>query len=193
MLAWFENKKRKKQLETLFEVHYPQLYRLAYAWTQDESCALDLVQETLLKAMEKSDQITEFDQANRWLCKIMHHLFYDKCRHENKWQHGDVDEIDEHFHEASVETLYIHHQTISTIHDAIGALPVQQKEVITLVDVEGYTYQKTADILGVPIGTVMSRLARAREKVRKLIHRADKQRLERSTNNVINMDRYYEK
>ncbi len=186
MLSWIQKNRQKKQMETLLEIHYPQLYRIAYAWTQEEQCALDLVQETMVKALEKSDQLNAINQSDRWLTKIMHNLFYDLCRHHKKWQQEDIASFDDIAHEKSVETLYIQHQTIGNIHDAIGALPISQKEVIALIDIEGYSYQEAAEILDIPIGTIMSRLHRAREKVRRLMHHCEKQTSKSQTdNNVI--------
>ncbi len=81
----------------------------------------------------------------------------------------DVAEVGEQLKTESIESLYIRKQTIQNIHDAIGNLPIDQREVIVLVDLQGYSYQEVAGITEVPVGTVMSRLSRAREKLKKLV------------------------
>ncbi len=77
---WIKLKTNQVKLNAVLESHYANLYRIAYAWSQDESLAQDLVQDTMLKSLQKADQLTCFENVDRWLCKIMHNLFYDNCR-----------------------------------------------------------------------------------------------------------------
>lgn len=166
---WITLKTNQVKLNAVLESHYANLYRIAYAWSQDESLAQDLVQDTMLKSLQKADQLACFDNVDRWLCKIMHNLFYDNCRQNARWHQVDVAEVGEQLKTESIESLYIRKQTIQNIHDAIGNLPIDQREVIVLVDLQGYSYQEVAEITEVPVGTVMSRLSRAREKLKKLV------------------------
>lgn len=167
--SWIKRKANQIKLDAVLESHYDDLYRIAFAWAQDGNLAQDLVQETMLKALLKADQINSFEHIDRWLCKIMHHLFYDHCRYDNRWQSVQVEDADSYFQTESVETLYLKKQTIKSIHDAIGCLPIDQREVLILVDLQGYSYIEVADIVAVPVGTIMSRLSRARSKLRSLI------------------------
>lgn len=166
---WVKLKTNQVKLNAVLESNYANLYRIAYAWSQDESLAQDLVQETMLKSLQKADQVESFENVDRWLCKIMHNLFYDNCRQSARWQQVNVDDCDEQLRTESIETLYIHKQTIRNIHAAIGSLPIDQREVIVLVDLQGYSYQEVAEIAEVPVGTVMSRLSRGRAKLKKLV------------------------
>lgn len=166
---WVKLKTNQVKLNAVLESNYANLYRIAYAWSQDESLAQDLVQDTMLKSLQKADQVESFENVDRWLCKIMHNLFYDNCRQSARWQQVNVDDCDEQLRTESIETLYIHKQTIRNIHAAIGSLPIDQREVIVLVDLQGYSYQEVAEIAEVPVGTVMSRLSRGRAKLKKLI------------------------
>jgi len=165
---WITKPSKQKQLKAVLESHYSNLYKLALAWTQEQNKAQDLVQETMLRALEKADQIESFEKIDRWLCKIMHYRFYDKCRHQQRWHMVEIDEA-EQTTTHSVEQLYIQKQTIHSVHQAIGSLPLDQREVITLIDIQGYSYQEVAGITEAPIGTIMSRLSRAREKMKHLL------------------------
>ncbi|MDX1796277.1 MAG: RNA polymerase sigma factor [Hydrogenovibrio sp.] len=171
MRNWVKLKSNQVKLNAVLESHYANLYRIAYAWCQEETLAQDLVQDTMVKALQRADQIVSFENIDRWLCKIMHNLFYDNCRHKARWQQLTVEEIDldEQPHSESIEALYIKKQTINNIHHAIGTLPFDQREVIILVDLQGYTYQEVAEVMEVPVGTVMSRLSRARQKLKKQV------------------------
>jgi len=182
---WVKLKTNQVKLNAVLESHYANLYRIAYAWSQDESLAQDLVQETMLKSLQKADQITSFENIDRWLCKIMHNLFYDNCRQNARWQPVNVDDCDEQLRTESIETLYIQKQTIRNIHAAIGSLPINQREVIVLVDLQGYSYQEVAEIAEVPVGTVMSRLSRGREKLKKLV--TSEKYIPNYANNVVDL------
>jgi len=169
MIEWMQKQANQKKLNAVLESQYGQLYRIAYAWCQSDALAQDLVQDTMLKALQNAEKISSFENVDHWLCKMMHNLFYDNCRYNARWQQGDMDEVDAQLQSDSVETLYIKKQGIDNIHDAIGVLPLDQREVIVLVDLQGFSYQETANTIGVPVGTVMSRLSRARDKLKKLI------------------------
>lgn len=167
--SWIKQKSNHAKLHAVLESHYATLYRIAFAWCQDASLAQDLVQDTMVKSLQKAETITCFENIDRWLCKVMHNLFYDNCRHNSRWQQLDVEDFSEELHSESVETLYIKKQAIQNIHDAIGCLPVDQREIIILVDLQGYSYQEVAEVMEIPVGTVMSRLSRARDKLKKLV------------------------
>lgn len=170
---WIKRKANQIKLDAVLESHYDDLYRIAFAWAQDVNLAQDLVQETMLKALQKAHQISSFEHVDRWLCKIMHNLFYDHCRHDTRWQAVQVEDVDSYVQTESVETLYLKKQTIQSVHDAIGCLPVDQREVLVLVDLQGYSYAEVAEVIEVPVGTIMSRLSRARSKLRSLISSED--------------------
>lgn len=149
--------------------NYTNLYRLAYSWAQQKPLAQDLVQETMLKAIEKHYQLKQLDEMTPWLCKIMHNLYMDKLRYDHKWLFVEEAEIDSQLSSPSSEEAFIEEQTHSKIHQAIGQLNAGQREIITLVDLQGLSYQQTSEILDVPVGTVMSRLSRARNQLKELL------------------------
>lgn len=149
--------------------NYTNLYRLAYSWAQQKPLAQDLVQETMLKAIEKNYQLKQLDDMTPWLCKIMHNLYMDKLRYDHKWLFVEETEIDNQLASPSSEDSCIEEQTHSKIHQAISQLSAGQREIITLVDLQGLSYQQTSEILDVPIGTIMSRLSRARNQLKQLL------------------------
>ncbi|BBP44423.1 RNA polymerase sigma factor [Thiosulfativibrio zosterae] len=152
-------------------MQYAKLYRLALAWSQQQSLAQDLVQEAMLKAIEKQHQLQNLQDLEPWLCKILHNLYIDRLRYNQQWQFTDTEDIDHFDFAKSCEDNCITQQTEFTVHQAIGCLPFEQREVVTLVDLQGFSYQETASVLEVPVGTVMSRLSRARSKLKSLLER----------------------
>jgi RNA polymerase sigma-70 factor, ECF subfamily len=137
------------------------LFRVALAWSGDRMCADDLVQETLETALDKVHQLRDPDRLYAWMYSIMH----------NGWRHCMVQrrrrpdcELDEYLliSESDPEQDNERESVVFQVRRAIARLPDGQRAVLTLVDLEGFTYQEVADILDIPIGTVMSRLSRAR-------------------------------
>lgn len=165
--------------------NYPNLYRLAYSWAQQKPLAQDLVQETMLKAIEKHYQLKQLDDMTPWLCKIMHNLYMDKLRYDHKWLFVEETEIDHQIASPSSEERFIEEQTHSKIHQAIAQLNAGQREIITLVDLQGLNYQQTSEILDVPIGTIMSRLSRARNQLKHLLK---EEQPDSGANNVVYLE-----
>ena len=145
----------------------PRLYRLAYAWCHDASLADDLAQDTLAKALTRVDQLRDMAALEGWLFAILNNGWRDHLRGRREFL--NVDELDEVVlaHDDSPEHLYARRQATMRVRDAIGALPLAQRQVITLVDIEECSYAQVAQVLGVPVGTVMSRLSRARQALKK--------------------------
>lgn len=179
-----KRKANQNKLNAILESNYANLYRIAYAWCQDEHIAKDLVQDTMLKALQKAEQITSFENLDRWLCKIMHNIFYDNCRKNARYKQIKLEELNEsNCATESVETIYIKKQSIKTIHDAIGILPVKKREIIILIDLQGYSYKEVSEVINIPVGTVMSRLSRARDKLKNIV--TSERILTFHTNNII--------
>ncbi len=153
----FFNKQRhiKNKIEQL----RPRLYRLALAWCHKPELADDLVQETMLKALNKYQQLKKDASIDSWMFSILNNCLRDHYRKEK-----DTDNID--------DMVFIDHVTpvthmenkniVDSVRSAIATLPLGQKQVVTLVDLEEFSYAQVAEKLNIPIGTVMSRLCRAR-------------------------------
>ncbi|HEB98304.1 MAG TPA: RNA polymerase sigma factor [Thiotrichales bacterium] len=139
------------------------LYRMAYSWCHNPALADDLVQETLAKALKNSSQLRDPKTLRAWLYRILSNCWRDHFRRLRETV--DVDEVIL----AERETPEHHHDRaliVDRVRGAISRLPMGQRQVITLVDLEGCSYIEVAEILDIPIGTVMSRLSRARQALK---------------------------
>lgn len=152
----------RRRLEAL----RPRLHRLAYAWCHDAVLADDLVQDTLAKALVRSDQLRDEQALESWLFSILNNCWRDHLRARREFV--DVAELDETIlsEAPGPEQNYASSQTTQRVRQAIANLPLGQRQVITLVDIEECTYAQVALILDVPVGTVMSRLSRARQALK---------------------------
>lgn len=144
----------------------PRLYRLAYSWCHDAALADDLAQEALIKALARSDQLRDVQALESWLFSILNNCWRDHLRARREFV--DVDDLDDAIFDESPsqEQRYASRQTIQRVRLAIAGLPLGQRQVVTLVDIEECSYAQVARILDVPVGTVMSRLSRARQALK---------------------------
>lgn len=155
------------------------LYRLAYSWCHDAALADDLVQETILLALDRAQQLREPERLKGWLCAILANRLRDHFRRVRG--HEDIDEIDEAVlaHGETPEAARESVQLAERVRAEVARLPLGQRQVLTLVDLEECSYAEVAGILQVPIGTVMSRLCRARAQLRRTLLDAAPQSRER--------------
>jgi RNA polymerase sigma-70 factor (ECF subfamily) len=140
------------------------LYRLAYSWCHNPALADDLVQDAMVKALKNARQLKNPAAIKGWLSKILANCWYDHLRSTRETV--DLDNLP--YEEAS-STGDVHEQQdiVSRVRAMIATLPVGQRQVITLVDLAGFSYIEIANILDIPVGTVMSRISRARNALRK--------------------------
>ena len=150
---------RSREAQRDLEQARQRLYRVAYAWCHNPALADDLVQETLTKALQKSAQLRDPKARDAWLFTIMANCFRDHFRRQRDMD--DVDDMDIP-HDDTPELESSRTQIIGLVRRAIERLPEGQRQVVTLIDLEGFSYLEVAQILDIPIGTVMSRLCRAR-------------------------------
>ena len=142
--------------------HIGALRRYARLLTGDATRADDLVQDTLERACVKWSLWQPGSALGSWLLTLMHNLYLNQRR---DWRHDDGHVAAEDAPEPSHEPLALAADRMD-LQQALAALSPALREVLLLVTVEEYTYAETAEILGVPVGTVMSRLHRARERLR---------------------------
>jgi RNA polymerase sigma-70 factor (ECF subfamily) len=145
------------------------LLRVALSRTRNAADAEDLVQDTLLRAFRA---IGGFDGAHprAWLLTIMRNAQANQMRRRRPSLLRDPDAgqrlHDERDLHLSAETVVVGEAFDATVADAMSRLPVRFRQVVELVAIDGLSYQEAAGLLGVPIGTVMSRLHRARHRIR---------------------------
>ena len=140
----------------------PRLRRFALALTGRSVEADDLVQDTVERALRNLNRFTPETRMDSWMFRIAQNLWIDRLR-ASKVRAGTVN-LDEAAN-ASFDGVRAAeaHTLLSATLRALGELPEEQREVVALVLIEGISYRETAEILEIPIGTVTSRLARARE------------------------------
>ena len=149
---------------------FDSLYNFAHWLAQDRHQAEDLVQETYAKALKGFGSFRQGTNFRAWMFKILRNTFLTSrtglsSAHTEPLEPGDEDRllpVSSH----TPETLVITQDLGEALQQAIEALPVPFREVLLLADVEEMSYQEISESLSIPIGTVMSRLARARKSAR---------------------------
>lgn len=148
------------------------LYRIAYSWCHNPALADDLVQETLAKALKNSGQLRDPKTLKAWLYLILSNCWRDHFRRSRDTV--DIDDV-VLVDQETPDVRHDRNQVIQGVRNAIALLPMGQRQVISLVDLEGCSYIEVAQILDVPIGTVMSRLSRARKALKERLLEAEVQ------------------
>lgn len=158
----------------LLEAEIPRLRRYARALLHDERRADDLVQDTLVRAIAKQHLWQVGTDLRAWLFTIMHNQHVNNLRRAVRERATvNMDDV------ASTLVATTDPTASRQLHElemAIGRLPAEQRETILLVGLEGMRYDQAALILGVPIGTIRSRLSRGRDLLRKLFEGEEKAR-----------------
>jgi len=159
---------RTARFEQAFLPHLHAAHNLARWLARNAHDAEDLVQEAYLRAFEHYDEFRG-QSARAWLLTIVRNTFFSRLRRAATA--GESTEFDEQMHTPehsadTPETLAIKEAASLQLADALRDLPEEYREVIVLRELEEMSYKEIAGIAGVPLGTVMSRLARARERLR---------------------------
>ena len=142
------------------------LYRMAYTWTHDPYLADDMVQQALCKALNNQRQLKDMAAADAWLFRILANCLKDHYRAKREVLLGD-DQVRVDY--VTPETQTQEQQLVDEVRLAVSRLPLSQCQVVTLVDLEGFTYARVAETLEIPVGTVMSRLCRGRAALRETL------------------------
>lgn len=154
----------------------PRLRRYARALLRDRDSADDLVQDCLERALSRMDNWRTGDNPRRWLFTIMHHLFIDQARKVKRRSEVVVEGIEDG---AAMSTPAVQAETAASreIVEALMALGPDRRAALLLVAVEGFSYAEAANVLGIPAGTLMSRIARGREDLRGLLDNASRRKM----------------
>jgi len=143
----------------------PRLRRYARALVSDRARADDLVQDTLERAWNKFHLWRPGSDLRAWLFTVMHNVHVNQVRASR--DHAVLDDEGPEMAVAAVQGASLE---IRDLERALAVLPPEQREVLLLIALEDMSYAEVAAMLDIPIGTVMSRLSRAREKLRALMH-----------------------
>jgi len=175
--------KSKEEKDSLFEKEFMHLigplYNFGYRLTLDEDDANDLVQETYLKAYRFFDSYEKGTNAKAWLFRILKNTFINEYRRKTKEPNKvDYQEVESYYNSDDVNEAITSDLRVDSLNNMIGdevanalnALDVDFRTIIILCDLEGFTYEEMAKILDIPIGTVRSRLHRARNVLKEKLN-----------------------
>jgi RNA polymerase sigma-70 factor (ECF subfamily) len=162
---WARARQRESEFEEQAMPHMDDLFRVALRMTRDRARAEDAVQETFLQAWKSFDKFEPGTNCKAWLFRI---LFYSVQHQRRKWFRFPVAGESEEILRSTAASPEPAAETLrdEDIQAALDAIPDDYRAVELLVDVEEFAYREAAEILGIPIGTVMSRLSRARRLLR---------------------------
>jgi RNA polymerase sigma-70 factor (ECF subfamily) len=173
----FLGRSQRRQFESLVEPLLRPLFRAALRRTRQTEWAEDLTQDTLIRAYERFGQFSPGTNFRAWLFTILTHLYLNDCERARRrpvtislstdgamWDMAAPEALHD------PEALLLTHVMDEDLEAALERLPEEFRIAILLVDVEEMTYQEAAYALGVPIGTVRSRVSRGRALLRRLLH-----------------------
>jgi RNA polymerase sigma factor (sigma-70 family) len=156
---------------------FDSLHNFARWLVHNQNDAEDLVQETYLKALRSFGSFQPGTNFRAWIFRILKNTFLSSCSKLDRRMTVGIDSEEEFpalpVDSATPDSLLIERSGNEAVQCAIEQLPVIFREVILLCDVEDASYRETAEILSIPIGTVMSRLARARKAVRESLRKEE--------------------
>ncbi|MFD2035597.1 sigma-70 family RNA polymerase sigma factor [Belliella marina] len=167
----YSDQEKNRIFDGEFMPHIDSMYNFGYRLTFDEDDAKDLVQDTYLKAYRFINSFEQGTNAKAWLFRILKNSFINDYRKKSK-QPAKVDyqEVETYYNSDDVDYGITSDLRVDSVKDMLGdeisnalnSLAVDFRTVIILCDLEGFTYEEMAKILDIPIGTVRSRLHRAR-------------------------------
>jgi len=176
--ALVEEQDKLARFEQDIMPHMNAAYNLARWLSSNDSDAQDVVQESYLRAFKFFGGFRGGD-SRAWLLRIVRNAFYDWLKHNRREETGQPFEEElEHAVDTSArpDALLLEKADHELLHKTIGELPLEFREILVLRELEGFSYKEISAIACVPLGTVMSRLARAREQLRtQLIRRLQKE------------------
>jgi RNA polymerase sigma-70 factor, ECF subfamily len=173
----------RTRLEQAALEHIDALYRTALRMTRNPSDAEDLVQEAYLRAFRSLHQFTEGTNLRAWLFRILTNTYINEYRRrQRRPSSSSLDDLEEfylydHLVDSRVqppderpEDVVLERLTVDNVIQAIESLPEEFRQVVLLADVEGFSYREIAEIVDIPVGTVMSRLFRARRRLQRQLY-----------------------
>ena len=171
--------KAAAEFDQLLREHVPALYRAAYRWTGAVDRAEDLVQELLVRLYPKLEELRALERIRPWALRVMYRIFVDQIRRERnspvqfgaESREDSGDEEGQEFidpAEGPAELLE-QHLTQERVLAAWEALGAEHRVVLSMHDIEDYSLPELSQIMGVPIGTLKSRVHRGRAKLRELL------------------------
>jgi RNA polymerase sigma-70 factor (ECF subfamily) len=180
----YPQKEKDEIFNNEFLPHIRSMYNFGYRLTLDQDDAKDLVQDTYLKAYRFIESFQKGTNAKAWLFRILKNSFINDYRKKSKEPSKvDYQEVETYYNSEDVDRQITPDLRVESLKDMIGdeisnalnALDVDFRTVIILCDLEGFKYEEMAKILDIPIGTVRSRLHRARQLLKEKLSEYAKQ------------------
>lgn len=171
----YSEREKTEVFDGEFMPHVDSMYNFAFRLTFDEDDAKDLVQDTYLKAFRFINSFERGTNAKAWLFRILKNSFINEYRKKSKQPNKvDYNEVEQYYNSDDVDESIttdlrvetVQHMIGDEISGALNSIPVDFRTVIILSDLEGFTYEEMSKILDIPIGTVRSRLHRARNMMK---------------------------
>ncbi len=147
----------------------PRLRRFGLALTGSLADADDLVQSTCERVLQRAGQLRDHARLDAWIYGIMRNMWIDEVRSRRVRRHDDLTEAAEVIGEDG-QAVAEGHITLAAVRRKLAELSVEQRTVLVLVCVDGLSYREAAAVLGIPMGTVMSRLSRGRQELHAKLH-----------------------
>lgn len=165
----------KAAYEQLVGPYLDRFYGLAYQLMRNQDDAADVVQEALIKAYRSLGSFRGEADFITWVTRILRNTVLDELKRAVRRHEEAVEVLPEQSHDRSLETKAEQKELSQIVHEAIGQLSPKLREPLVMYDIEGFAYEEISQVLGLNIGTVKSRLNRARESLRqKLIGQRQK-------------------
>jgi len=179
----------EKRFSALIRPHLQRLYHQAYRLTNNQDDAEDLVQDLLLRLYEKNSDLEGIEKLANWLLRSLYHQFVDNYRKKSRLPIDSKEDKSEEIIDSiegsqkSPQMLHEQQYTGKNLQDAIQQLNADQQAIISLHDIEGYSLPELSQILELPLGTLKSRLHRARKTLREQFISQDHDLMEPFVNN----------
>jgi len=161
---------KKRKFQQRIVSYHTDLYRVAYSWSHDHELAKEISQETLAKALTHADKLKDINSMKSWLFRILRNCWCDNYKNTRNTENISDYELTT---EDISEDIIFQHQIKRRVKIAINKLSEEQRQVVTLVDLTSMSYIEAAESLEIPIGTLMSRLHRARKHLQTYLHDLD--------------------
>jgi len=166
-------------VRSYLEQKWHDLYRMAYAWSHDPQLASDITQEAVSRALKKAGQLHDEHAIGVWVYRILMNCWIDRYKADRHFE--PLPETELHGNDSPVDDIE-QQDLVTRVRQALSELSFEQRQIIALIDLEGFSYSQVAEILQVPMGTVMSRLCRARRQLKERLK--EQSVMGRRSNNV---------
>lgn len=169
---WHFHRSEKQRFETLVRPHLHRLYRLAYRLTSNREDAEDLLQDMLIKIYPPSRKLLLMNNPASWLSKVLLNQYIDIYRHQQRSPLVSIEDESRFYQlienaEPQPHEVAERENSVQQLQSALQALNSDQRIAIMLHDIEGYTLEEIQQLQDVPLGTLKSRLSRARSQLQK--------------------------